>query len=126
MSDLSAGEAPPQTGRVYDLGSPGRIPVGEGRTFRIDGRDIAVFRARGGQLYATQAACPHRGGPLADGLVGDGSVICPLHAYRFDLASGGSRGNDCAALAVYRVAEAETGRLVLWLDENAAPNTSGE
>lgn len=116
MSDLSVDGAPPETARAYDLGSPERIPLGEGRTFQIDGHDIAVFRARDGRLYATQAGCPHRGGPLADGLVGDGSVICPLHAYRFDLSSGGSLGNDCAALAVYRVAEAETGRLVLWLD----------
>ena len=71
------------------------IPPGEGRAFRVRGLDIAVFRLRGGAVYATQAACPHQGGPLADGLTGSGSVICPLHERVFDLESGVEVGRDC-------------------------------
>ena len=63
------------------------IPLGEGRAITLDGRRIAIFRAGGG-WYALDAVCPHRGGPLADGIVCDRAVICPLHDRRFDLASG--------------------------------------
>ena len=63
------------------------VPLGEGRAITLGDRRIAIFRATGG-WYALDAACPHRGGPLADGIVCDGAVICPLHDRRFDLASG--------------------------------------
>ena len=63
------------------------VPLGEGRAIMLDGRRIAIFRATVG-WYALDASCPHRGGPLADGIVCDRSVICPLHDRRFDLASG--------------------------------------
>lgn len=63
------------------------IPLGEGRAITLDGRRIAIFRAGGG-WYAIDAVCPHRGGPLADGIVCDRAVICPLHDRRFDLESG--------------------------------------
>jgi nitrite reductase (NADH) small subunit len=49
---------------------------------------MAIFHLRSGEVFATQAVCPHRGGPLADGLVGAGTVICPLHSWKFDLKSG--------------------------------------
>lgn len=64
------------------------IPPGEGRNVDIDGRRIAVFRLRNDQVFATMADCPHLGGPLADGLVGTGTVMCPLHDRIFDLATG--------------------------------------
>ena len=67
----------------------------------LDGRRIAVFRAAGG-WYALDAACPHRGGPLADGIVCDRAVICPLHDRRYDLATGAplGAGEPVAAYAV--------------------------
>ena len=63
------------------------VPLGEGRVVTIDGRKIALFRAAGG-WYALDAVCPHRGGPLADGIVCDRAVICPLHERRYDLSTG--------------------------------------
>lgn len=63
------------------------IPLGEGRAVEIDGRRVAVFQTRNG-WHALDQRCPHRGGPLADGIVADGCVTCPLHDRRFDLASG--------------------------------------
>ena len=65
----------------------GDVPPGEGRTITLDGRRIALFRSPAG-WFALDAACPHRGGPLADGIVCDNAVICPLHDRRYDLASG--------------------------------------
>ena len=77
------------------------VPVGEGRAITLDGRRIAIFRAREG-WFALDAACPHRGGPLADGIVCDRAVICPLHERRYDLASGAglTSGDGVAAHAV--------------------------
>lgn len=92
------------TNERYQLGPVGSIPPGEGRNFRLaGGREIAVFRTRAGELYATQAQCPHRGAPLADGLVGGGRVVCPFHSYAFELATGEPVLNACPALATYAI-----------------------
>ena len=71
-----------------DLGPLHAIPPGQGRNFEFAGERIAVFHTRAGEVFAVQAACPHKNGPLADGLVGGNAVICPLHAWKFDLATG--------------------------------------
>jgi nitrite reductase (NADH) small subunit len=71
------------------------LPAGQGRCFSIGGRKIAVFRTRAGRIHALDAACPHRGGPLADGIVGAGVVVCPLHAYRFRLEDGSGVDTEC-------------------------------
>jgi nitrite reductase (NADH) small subunit len=65
------------------------VPLGEGRAVTVEGRRIAIFNAPTG-WYALDHACPHRGGPLADGIVSDSCVTCPLHERRFDLATGES------------------------------------
>lgn len=84
-----------QTDIEFALGPLYLIPPGEGRTFDVAGTRIAVFRTRKGELFATDAKCPHRNGPLADGLVGDHSVICPLHAWQFDLRTGEALTGSC-------------------------------
>jgi nitrite reductase (NADH) small subunit len=100
----------------YDLGPIDRIPPGEGQAFLVDGREIAVFRSRiTDELFATQARCPHKQGLLADGIVGDGKVICPLHSYKFDLATGIPLGNECGSLETYRTEVATDGHVMLWL-----------
>jgi len=80
------------------------VPAGEGRLVRVDGRPLALFRTTAG-WFATQATCPHLEGPLADGIVADRSVICPLHERHFDLASGAPLGHECAALQTYSLRE---------------------
>src|SRR5262245_62797293 len=84
------------------LGSVQAIPGGEGRTFDVGTRRIAVFRTRQGEVFATQALCPHRGGPLADGLLGGTTVVCPLHAWKFDLMTGAPVVGTCGA-ATYTI-----------------------
>jgi nitrite reductase (NADH) small subunit len=71
-----------------DLGPVDFIPPGEGRAYVVNDLTIAVFRQRDGRLFATDNHCPHRQGPLADGIFGAGKVICPLHAWKFDLEAG--------------------------------------
>jgi nitrite reductase (NADH) small subunit len=98
---------------VYNLGPVDRIPPGEGRAYRLGDELVAVFRLRDGRLFATQGPCPHQGGPLADGIVGAGKVLCPLHARRFDLATGRSLGGGCPDLVTYTVSVDGRGDLIV-------------
>jgi nitrite reductase (NADH) small subunit len=96
------------------LGPLSAIPEGEGRTFDIGGTRVAVFRSRDGAIFATQADCPHKNGPLADGLLGSGTLICPLHSLKFDLTSGKAQNSDCA-LKIYPAKLSSNGQLMVEL-----------
>jgi nitrite reductase (NADH) small subunit len=82
--EIAAGPASHVVGRVAE------IPPGEGRAFVAGGTQVAVFRLRDGSLHATQAACPHAGGPLADGQTDVDVLICPLHLYAYRWTDGAS------------------------------------
>lgn len=88
--------------RSIPIGPADLIPRGEGRCFIIGSRRVAVFRQRDDSVFALDASCPHTGGPLADGLVGDGVVVCPLHAQRFRLADGAGLDSELS-VNTYRV-----------------------
>lgn len=94
------------------LGPVGDIPAGEGRVYSVNGENIAVFHTRGGGVYAVQAQCPHRGGPLADGLVGGTTLICPLHSWKFDLTTGAALFGDCG-LKTFSVSVDSANQIVL-------------
>jgi nitrite reductase (NADH) small subunit len=85
------------------VGSIDEIPLGEGRTFAVEGEQIAIFRMRDGSLRALGAVCPHRGGPLADGLADERVVVCPLHGHTFDLCSGADVGGGGMSVRSYPV-----------------------
>ena len=104
----------------HSIGALSQIPVGEGRVFRVGDRHIAVFRSREGSVFATQSECPHRQGPLADGLLGGGTLVCPLHEWRFDLASGKSLNGTCD-LQVFPVTRGEDGDLVVEMPAESRP-----
>jgi nitrite reductase [NAD(P)H] small subunit len=91
---MSVTEAPvsaPATGpRAHVIARVEEIPPGEGRAFVVAGTQIAVFRLRNGSLHATQAACPHAGGPLADGQTDVNVLVCPLHLYAYRWSDGAS------------------------------------
>jgi nitrite reductase (NADH) small subunit len=63
------------------------IPLREGRSVTIGDLEIAIFNL-GDRFAAVDNACPHRGGPLCDGIVSGASVTCPLHGYKVCLDSG--------------------------------------
>lgn len=63
------------------------IPVREGKAVEVAGRRIAIFNL-GNAFLAVDDRCPHRNGPLSDGMVAGSSVTCPLHAWTFNLNSG--------------------------------------
>ena len=69
--------------RLVAVGRLEDVPRFEGRPVTVAGRRIAIFNTPSG-VRALEDACPHKGGPLSDGLVGDGCVVCPLHNRRID------------------------------------------
>jgi len=98
---------------TINLGSIEKIPLGQGRCYLVGGEEVAVFRQRDGGLFATQNRCPHKQGPLSEGVIGGGKVICPLHSHKFDLANGtGSEPGEC--VKVYQVREVD-GEILLQL-----------
>ena len=78
------------------------VPPHEGRVITVHGRPIALFHAPSG-WFALDNTCTHQGGPLACGILSDGSVACPLHDRRFELSTGQPVGHDCGAVASYPV-----------------------
>ena len=70
-----------------ELGKLDDLPQGRGRTFVAGTRRIAVFND-GGEYLAIDDACPHQGSSLGAGAFHEGRVICPQHAWVFDLRSG--------------------------------------
>ena len=63
------------------------IPVREGRAVKVGELEIAIFNLNG-RFLTIENRCPHKGGPLCDGIVSGTTVVCPLHGWRFDLESG--------------------------------------
>ena len=86
------------------VGSIDEIPPGEGRAYIVDGTEVAIYRLRDGTLRALAAVCPHRGGPLADGLIDERVVVCPLHGYTYDLSTGAELTADGEGVRTYAVA----------------------
>jgi nitrite reductase (NADH) small subunit len=104
------------TTREYAIGPLAAIPQGEGRAFEVAGVRVAVFRTRTNAIYATQAVCPHRGGPLADGLLGGTTVVCPLHSRKYDLTSGETLQGECD-IVTYPAWVTDTSVIVVALPE---------
>lgn len=98
-----------------NLGSVDSIPLGQGRLFEVEGLLIAVFRSRYGAVFATQASCPHKGGPLADGILGQRTLICPLHGCGFDVVSGKPAGHTYGGLKTYAVSLNSKEQIVITL-----------
>ena len=70
------------------------IPKLGARVVKTDTMEVAVFRTATDQVFAVKDACPHRQGPLSQGIVHGTTVTCPLHNWRIDLASGEALGAD--------------------------------
>ena len=91
------------------------IPVLGSRVVDTDDMQVAVFRTADDQVFAIRNACPHKGGPLSEGIVHGTSVTCPLHNWKIDLASGNALGPDEGCANVFP-AKVEDGKVYLSLD----------
>ncbi len=100
--------------REHRIGSMEQIPKGEGRNFKLGDTTVAVFRTHADEVFATQAECPHLQGPLADGMMGGTTIMCPLHDRMYDMRSGKVLVGECD-IAVYPVRKSDDGTLVVSL-----------
>ncbi|MBI3635787.1 MAG: Rieske 2Fe-2S domain-containing protein [Candidatus Rokubacteria bacterium] len=75
---------------------------GQGLLVDANGRQLALFRVEG-RYYAIDNACPHRGGPLADGDLDGTVVMCPWHAWRWDVTTGANVNNPAVSVACFPV-----------------------
>jgi putative acetyltransferase len=95
------------------------IPALGARVLERDGGDnIALFRTADGKVFALRDRCPHKGGPLSQGIVAGETVTCPLHSWNLSLDSGQARAPDVGCVATYPV-RVENG--VVWLSPGLAP-----
>lgn len=63
------------------------IPLREGRSVKVGNREMAIFNL-GDRFFAVENRCPHKGGPLADGIVSGATIVCPLHSWKLSLETG--------------------------------------
>ncbi len=87
------------------------IPLRGARKLKTALGCVAVFRTGPDELFAAADRCPHKGGPLSEGIVHGQSVTCPLHNWVFDLNTGQAEGED-AAIATYPL-RVERGRVLI-------------
>ncbi len=95
-----------------DIGALEDIPRQGARVVKTVQGCVAVFRTATDAVFATDDRCPHKGGPLSEGIVHGASVTCPLHAWVFSLETGQAQGADEGAVATYPL-RVEAGRLLL-------------
>ncbi|UZK66687.1 nitrite reductase small subunit NirD [Sphingomonas sp. M1-B02] len=96
-----------------DIGWLDQIPVRGSRTVPVaGGEEIAVFRTGDNQVFALVNRCPHKGGPLSQGIVHGHSVACPLHNWNIALATGSAQGEDKGCTPVVPV-KVVSGRVLI-------------
>jgi len=86
-----------------DVGALTDIPARGGRVVRTPRGCIAVFRAADDAVFALDDRCPHKGGPLSQGIVSGDSVTCPLHGWNLQLDSGQACAPDVGCARTYPV-----------------------
>ena len=100
-------------GDWVDAGAAGDVDAEDVMRFDHAGRTFAVYRSPDDAYYATDGLCTHEQVHLADGLVTDGIVECPMHNGRFDYRTGAAKGAPvCVDLKTYPV-KVEGGRILI-------------
>ncbi len=79
------------------------IPVKGSRCIKLGSTTIGIFRTAEDEVYALEDKCPHKNGPLSQGIVHDNCVTCPLHNWVISLQSGQAQGADEGSVRTYRV-----------------------
>jgi nitrite reductase (NADH) small subunit len=95
-----------------DVGSVEDIPLRGARVIKAPQGDVAVFKCADGAIFALRNRCPHKGGPLSEGIVHGHGVTCPLHNWVISLESGEATGADKGCTPKIPV-KVEAGRVLL-------------
>lgn len=107
-----------------DAGPVEAIPSPGARRLPTEHGNIAVVRTGSGEVYAIGDSCPHKGGPLSQGMVFGERVQCPMHGLVIDLKSGFAVGPDTGAVSTYPV-RIEAGRILVGLAAQTASAACG-
>lgn len=97
-----------------DIGTLGDIPKRGARVVKTARGDIAIFRTIDDRIFALDDKCPHKGGPLSQGIVQGDSVTCPLHNWVISLATGEAQGADQGCTRTIAVRLQEDRILLSW------------
>src|SRR5512134_147119 len=103
----------------HDIGALDAIPRLGARVVQSAQGDVAVFRTADDQVFALYDRCPHKGGPLSQGIVHGRSVTCPLHNWVISLETGQAQGADKGKTTTHRTRVID-GRVSLLLTANEA------
>lgn len=100
-------------GNWLDIGPVDQITPGNARTLPVmGGEEIAIFRTLAGEFHALVNKCPHKHGPLSQGIVHGGVVTCPLHNWNISLKTGEALGEDKGCVPVIPL-KVDAGRIFL-------------
>jgi nitrite reductase (NADH) small subunit len=78
------------------------IAPGTAKTVEVNGKQVALFNV-GGQLYAIDNTCLHRGGPLGEGEIDGKIVTCPWHGWEYDVTTGATLDDPAKKVACFKV-----------------------
>lgn len=95
-----------------DIGALDDVPKRGARVIKTAKGCVAVFRTGDDEVFAMNDSCPHKGGPLSEGIVHGHSVTCPLHNWVFSLETGMAQGVDEGQIETYAL-QVENGRILL-------------
>ena len=95
-----------------DIGALDDIPPQGARVVKTAQGCVAVFRTADDRVFALEDRCPHKGGPLSEGIVHGDRVTCPLHNWVFDMNSGLAQGADEGAVRTYPI-RVQQGRVLI-------------
>lgn len=95
-----------------DIGSLNDIPAQGARLVKTAQGCVAVFRTADDRVFALDDRCPHKGGPLSEGIVHGTSVTCPLHNWVFDMNTGQAQGADEGMVRTWPV-KVQEGRILI-------------
>ena len=100
------------TPRWVDIGALEAIPVRGARVVRTSAGCVAVFRTAENEVYAIDDKCPHKAGPLSQGIIHDRAVTCPLHNWVISLETGAATGADTGQVRTHPL-RIDAGRILL-------------
>ena len=113
---LTVANVPSKKAVQVKVCSVGDLKAGVGYTAAVKGKSLALFMHGDGRIFAIDAVCPHAAGPLEEGKMDNCSVVCPLHDYKFDLATGKCSTDPEFAVKTYPVVVEEN---QVWVEIHA-------
>ncbi|WP_078393770.1 nitrite reductase small subunit NirD [Shouchella patagoniensis] len=90
------------------------LSIGLGKQVSVDGVVLALFLQSDGTVNAIENACPHKGGPLSDGIVSGEHVFCPLHDWKISTKTGMAQGADKGCVTCFEV-EVNNGKVYVFV-----------